>query len=339
MVLAIVLLVLTGLLYVLARSRSGTSRPAARTPDAPGPSTSARDWARWGNQELGRHRLGAARESFERAKRLDPSLAPARLGLIMVHALRMERSETLAEFAALTELCPLDFDLVLLWTQVRCSAWDPDKVIPRLRAVLDADAGDRKVRLTLGEGLRRLGRSTEAFAVLTPLDEADPEAQAIRARLAIDQDDWATAEAILAHGSLDQPELARLRGQIALMRRDGPAAAAEFRRVLAAWPDDRGGLSGLGQALCLSGQAQAAEPLLKVVQRHDVLLEQVRRAAEMNHRDDPELLRALGAACETLQLLPEARAWYQLALARDPLNSGVQIALHRLGNARAAPRP
>ena len=37
--------------------------------------------------------------------------------------------------------------------------------------------------------------------------------------------------------------------------------------------------------------------------------------------------------------LPEARAWYGLALARDPLDSETQIALYRLRNVRPNPRP
>jgi hypothetical protein len=37
--------------------------------------------------------------------------------------------------------------------------------------------------------------------------------------------------------------------------------------------------------------------------------------------------------------VPEARAWYGLALARDPLNAETQIALHRLRNAPPTHRP
>jgi hypothetical protein len=91
--------------------------------------------------------------------------------------------------------------------------------------------------------------------------------------------------------------------------------------------------------LRLSGQDRAAEPLLAAVRRHDVLIDLVRRAAELTSRDDPELLRGLGAACEDLRFLPEARAWYDLALARDPLNSQTQLALHRLRTAQPLRRP
>jgi hypothetical protein len=59
----------------------------------------------------------------------------------------------------------------------------------------------------------------------------------------------------------------------------------------------------------------------------------------MTRRDDPKLLRALGAACEALQLIPEAHAWYDLALVRDPLDSQTQMALYRLRNARSRAQP
>ncbi len=337
--LVIVLTALIVLPLVLARLRSDTRGSPMWTPGGPGPAATALDWVRWGNDELRGYRLGSAARAFARAKQLDPSLTPARMGLIWAHALRMERDAALAEFAAIADMCPLDFDQMLLWTQIRCSTWDPEKVIPQLEALLHADPGDRGVRLTLAEGLRRLGRQADALAALAVLGESDLEAQAIRARLAIDRGEPAEAQAILASGPVNQPELAELRGELALTRRDGPTAVVEFRRALAAQRDDRRCLNGLAQALRVSGHDQAAQPLFAAVQRHDALIDLVRRAAEMTHRDDLELLCALGAACEALELIPEARAWYGLALARDPLNSKTQIALYHLRTLKSMPKP
>jgi hypothetical protein len=42
------------------------------------------------------------------------------------------------------------------------------------------------------------------------------------------------------------------------------------------------------------------------------------------------LLRALGAACEKIHRLPEARAWYRLAIDANPLDTEAQKALFRL---------
>jgi thioredoxin-like negative regulator of GroEL len=220
----------------------------------------------------------------------------------------MERAEALNEFAVLAGLRPLDFDLVLLWTRIRCSTWDPEKVIPQLREVIAADPDDRRVRLTLAEGLRRLESSPEAMEAQAPLGESPSEATAIRVRLAIDQGDLAGAEAILSRGPADHAALAELRGEMALARSNASAAVPQFRRALAARPDDGSCLSGLALALRLSGQVPAAEPLLQVVHHHDTLIDLTLCAADMSRRDDPKLLRALGAVCEALQLIPELHA-------------------------------
>jgi predicted Zn-dependent protease len=212
-------------------------------------------------------------------------------------------------------------------------------VIPQLREVIAADPDDRGVRLALAEGLRRLGSCDEAIEALAPLGESHPKVTAIRVRLAIDQGDLAGAEALLSRGPADHAELAELRGQMALARGNASAAVPLFRRALAARPDVRSCLSGLAQALRLSGQVPAAEPLLQLVHRHDTLINLTLAAADMTRRDDPKLLRALGAACEALQLIPEAHAWYDLALVRDPLDSQTQMAVYRLRNARSRAQP
>ena len=41
-------------------------------------------------------------------------------------------------------------------------------------------------------------------------------------------------------------------------------------------------------------------------------------------------MRALGAACEAVRRLPEARAWYNLAVQTNPLDEAAQKALYRL---------
>jgi tetratricopeptide (TPR) repeat protein len=335
---ATVLLALVVGFLASSRLRDIGSRPSLSLGTI-GPQATAMEWVRLGSDSIRRRRLGEAEDALERAESLDPTLAPARLGLIWIHALRMQRSEALAEFGALAELKPLDFDQALLWCQVHCSTWDPDKVLPQLREVLEADPSDRGVRLTVAEGCRRLGRQAEALDVLAVLGESDPDALAIRVRLAIDRGDRSAAEALLSLGPIDHPDLAEVRGQLALIRHDGPTAVECFRRALATQPDHRARLNGLAQALRLSGQERAAEPLLQRVELLDVLIGRVGSAAAMNRRNDPSLLRDLGAACEALGLSAEARAWYQLALACDPLDRATQVALYRLRTSRAKPAP
>jgi Flp pilus assembly protein TadD len=138
---------------------------------------------------------------------------------------------------------------------------------------------------------------------------------------------------LLSEGPNDHPGLARLRGRLALVRRDGPAAVRHYRVADAAEPNDRETLYGLGHSLLLVGDAAAAEPYLRAARAHDALGVLVQRAALAKEPVDPALLRSLGAACEAAGKPAEARAWYQLSLVRAPLEPEAQRALKRLGSA------
>ena len=177
---AIILLALSVRFLASGQLGDDLARPPTPTSGAIVPGATAMDWVRRGNEAIRRRRLGEAEMALERAKRLDPALAPARMGLIWIHALRMRRAEALAEFAALADLGPIDYDQALLWCQIRCSTWDPEKVVPQIRELLEADPEDRWIRLTLAEGCRRLGRPSEALEILAVLGESDPDARAIR---------------------------------------------------------------------------------------------------------------------------------------------------------------
>ena len=137
----------------------------------------------------------------------------------------------------------------------------------------------------------------------------------------MDRGDFAAAESLLAGGPEDDPRLARLRGQLALQRGDGPAAVRHFRIALAADPINRLALSGLGTALRLVGQPAAAQPFLEAAGRHDELWRLVARAATTEGERDPRLPHQLGMACAAAGRYQEARAWLKLAIQRDPLDA------------------
>src|SRR5262249_55765669 len=154
--------------------------------------------------------------------------------------------------------------------------------------------------------------------------ESDPDVRALRIRLAMDRGDTRAACALLSGGPVDHPVLARFRGRLALERRDFPAAVRHFRAALATEPNDRDTLFQLGNALRLSGDVAAGLPLMKAAHDLDALLELIEQASTPRGRQDPKVLFALGAACEAVHRLPEARAWYRLALDRDPLDGQTQ---------------
>ncbi len=70
---------------------------------------------------------------------------------------------------------------------------------------------------------------------------------------------------------------------------------------------------------------------------HDALFKLIDQASTQAGRQDLNLLKALGAAHQRFELIPQAKAWYRLALTRDPIDSDVQQALYRLGSATARP--
>jgi Flp pilus assembly protein TadD len=183
--------------------------------------------------------------------------------------------------------------------------------------------------------MNRREEAEEARQVLAALPEADPQARAIRANLALDQGDLKTAQAILAASPADDPDLAPLRGRLALARRDHHAAIREFQLALATRPDQREILLGLGRALRMAGDNRAAEPYLVAAANLDALQLLIANLVTETAVSDPELFHKLGAACEAIHRIPEARAWYGLSLTYKPSALKTRLALSRLIRERA----
>lgn len=286
---------------------------------------------RAGQLELRRDRTVPAEAHFLKALAIEPRLVQARRELIYIYGMQLRRRELAEQFRALSHQVQLTYDDIFLWCLTRGTVWEPEESSQQLAKFVAADPGDRGSRLGLAEDLRRLGKLGEALEALAPLPESDPDARATRARLALDRNDDTGLATLLAEGPTDHAELARLRGRLAQARRDPAAALVHYRAASAVDPDDRDALFGLGQALRASGDTQAAEAPLAAAKRLDELAGLVQRAGTNGGRNDPRLLRSLGAACEAVGRRDEARAWLGLAIARDPLDSAAQAAMFRLG--------
>ncbi len=298
----------------------------AKVPDAHELAPQARLLA--GQLELRRDRLRAAEEAFRTASRLDPNLVQARRELIYIYGMQGRRAELDAQFRALAKLTPLTFDNALHWGLMSHESWQPDKVTEELGRFAQADPTDRWSRLAWAGSLRRIGRVDDAWKALEPLPDSDPEARALRAELALERGDLAAAEALLAGGPSDHAGLARLRGRLALGKRDGPSALRHFTVADAAEPGSRDVTLGLAQAWTLIGDEAKARPYLEAARRHDAMFSLLRRAQGPGANRDVGLFRELGEASASDGREGEARAW--LALARDPLDSQAQRALFRL---------
>jgi predicted Zn-dependent protease len=184
-----------------------------------------------------------------------------------------------------------------------------------------------------------MGLVDDAESALAGLAADDPEAIAARARIAFDRNDEDRAGRLLASGPADDPALARLRGRLALSRRDAREALEHFRKAYVADPESRETLSGLVSALVLLGDEKAAAPLREIAKKLANLSSLVQRAGTTGNREDPQLPRQLGDANAALHRDAEARTWYKLAIARDPLDSQAQRALFQLDAAAQETRP
>lgn len=287
-----------------------------------------------GQIERERSRARIAEQHLLHALELDPKLGEARGELIYIYGMQLRRRDLSEQFSKLMEIRPLRFQEVFLWCLSRRVDWDPNSVISILRQYVDADPEDRVSRLSLADALRQATRFDEAVEALEPLSADDGDAIALRARIALDRGDAEEAEALLQTGPDDHPGLARLRGRVALSRRDWTAAARHFRIALDGLPEDRDSLFGLGHSLTQLGQADKAEAYVLKARDQDLLTALVERAANAANRDDPDLVRSLAEACERVGRLAEARAWYKILIDRDPLDQEAQRSLYRLQAAR-----
>jgi tetratricopeptide (TPR) repeat protein len=288
--------------------------------------------------EVDRAHFRAAERQFLRAVGLDPRRVEPRRELINLYALQGRRKDLDAQFRVLSAVDDLTFDDGSLWCLGRRLDQAPDEAAAALRKAAAADPEDRNSRLALADILRRLGRLDEAESVLAAFGPDDPDANAARASIALDRGEAGQAQVYLSGGPRNHPGLARIRGRLALARGDAPAAAEHFRAVLDSEPDDRDALSGLGRALTLDDRRTEAIPHLQAADRIDELSRQLELARTPSNRQDVRQLRALGETCLRLDRPAQARVWYRLALASDPLAEDIQRTLYEIDQGQT-PKP
>jgi tetratricopeptide (TPR) repeat protein len=311
------------------RDRPGDAlRELARIDDHDPLAATAR--ARAGRLERERGRAPAAERLLLRALELDPKLSLARRDLIYIYSNQLRHADLDRQFRALARREALTAEELFVWSMSRFVTSDSG-VVDNLERFLRADPNDRASRLTLAEAYRFMGRLSEAEGLLAQLPEDDPEARALRARIAMDGNRYAFARALLAPGPAEHASLARIRGLLALHDHQFAAAASSFRTAVRLDPGDREAASGLYQALRLSGDAAGAAPHLARTNELDGvgnLLKELRTSRGPILKTFP---RRIAAACERAGRPAEARAWYVLAVKEDPLDSEAQQAVFRLG--------
>jgi tetratricopeptide (TPR) repeat protein len=281
--------------------------------------------------ELRRHRARFAEQYFRKALQL-PKLVQAHRELIYILGHQLRRTELNAEFLALSQLTELTFDNVFHWCLMRTALWEPSTALKELLLFVETDPGDQWSRLAIADNYRRMGLIDDAETALAPLPDSDLDALAIRVMLAIDRHQDDKAEQLFASVPAGDPTLAKLRGRLALARRDAPSTVRCFQLACTHAPDDRDALLGLVNALTMVGDDKSAAPLREIAKNFELINSLVQRAAMPSERQNPRLLRDLGAACAAAGRDPEARRWYRLAIARDPLDIESQQALFQIDN-------
>jgi tetratricopeptide (TPR) repeat protein len=307
----------------------------ARVPDSHDMAARARLLA--GQVELRRDRFRFGEGALRAAIVLDPALVQAHRELIFIYGSQLRRAELHAEFLALSSLQHLTFKEVFDWCLLQTDSWEPSEAAGILERCVIVDPDDRWSRVALAENYRRMGRLDEAESIVRVLAEDDPEALAARARIAFDRNEEDVAERLLGTGPVDHPALARLRGRLALARRDGRAALHHFQFANAADPNAREALPEVIAALVMIGDQEAAAPLRETAARREKLGALIQRAAIPGAENDLALHRQLGDACEGLHHDAQARAWYNLVITRNPLDTDAQRALFRLRDVDRSP--
>ncbi len=283
-----------------------------------------------GRIERQRNRIPAAEAKFRQALACDPNLIGAHKELIYILDMQLRRREVDAEFKALSRLTPLSHHELLTWALSHFSVWVLDSM-EKLEAFIKADPEDRHSRLSLATAfLHSPGMESRVEHTLEPLPRSDPRAAALRIELRLVAGRVDEATSLLAEATGDDPQLARIRGRIAVMRHDYKDAIRYFQQALDGEPYDRVSFSELGRSLLLSGDKSSAEFYLARAKHLDDLYDLINWVRQPDRENQPSDLTHFGRACEAAGLLEEARGWYLLAIARDPLNTEAQQALRRL---------
>jgi tetratricopeptide (TPR) repeat protein len=282
-----------------------------------------------GQIEKSRNRARPAEALFIEASRLDPRLVAAHRELILLYAAQARRLDLKAQFRALSELEPLGFDDVFLWMTSFENLWVNDVIRSQLERFLAADPDDRVSRLALAGVFLRSHQLEESEALLRPLPDSDPDARTLRARIALSRMHTDEVRSLLQSGPTEHVDLALLRGQVAARMNDRSTAARQYRIALRHDPTNHEALQGLALVLKQLGDREAALIQGQLDQWH-FLTTLLQKSKTFEIRTDKTLLTQLAETCAALNQIPEARAWYRLALAQDPLDAAIQKSLYLL---------
>ena len=168
----------------------------------------------------------------------EPKNVHAHHELAYIYNIQNRWRELDEQMDALSALNAAGFEHVLHWSKTRNGKWNSSRDCESLAKYLAADPADQNTRLALVDGLQNLGRLDEAVSALAPLSDADPEARARCALLALESGQTERAERLLAVGPPGHPSLAKARGQLA-PRTPRPCRCNSSPANRISWPSRR----------------------------------------------------------------------------------------------------
>ncbi len=224
----------------------------------------------------------------------------------------------------------MSFDQVSLWCLIGTAPWDPLEVRPILAAFVQADPHDRESRLALAEAYGSLGQYEDVEAVVKHLPATDPGARAILARIAFDRGDAAAVESLWRTARMTTRSSSFTAVSLLFSTGISPRPLATSAGGRPATPMIAPGYTCSAMRSSNPGILLRDNVIYKAARDHEILYKLLDRASTEDGRKSLSLLKELGAAYQRVGLIPEAKAWYKLALARDPIDSGVQVALYHL---------
>jgi tetratricopeptide (TPR) repeat protein len=279
--------------------------------------------------------LRKAEGEFRHALRLNPRLIEAHKELIYVLGIQSRRPEVDAEFHQLARLSQLNHHDLMTWALSHFSHWNPD-IVADLDRFITADPLDRYSRLAVVELLlERPEVESYIVRILEPLPNSDPDALALRINLFFNLGRFEEAESLLAGAPSGHARISRMRGEMALRRHELDAAIRHFKDALSAEPYDRVSPMQLAQALRLKGDEPAAATYLDMVKRLNRVYTAINQMHSLKRKDQITDQAQLGKVFEEAGLHEEAKAWYALAIAADPLDGTAQEGFSRMSRLAA----
>jgi tetratricopeptide (TPR) repeat protein len=312
---------------------------------APGDPAWSQAQRRLGESWLRQGYLREAEPAFRNAMAGRPRAVEPRRRLVYALTLSQRNDEARA---ALWDLYRLTHDPRHLVTMSGLSAAEPDArdPSPDLDRFLRHTPDDLLLRRAQGLRLLALGRPAEARPYLEAAAAAfdDPASRLGMAECRLllgDTDGIADALGPEPERPADRARWWLLTGQAAELAGPAGEAVACWRKAVAADPGNRVAQYRLGQALARQGAAAEAKPHLD--RAEEIRLRQVSLilALDLYLRGGhgAEVAERLGALCHDLDLLPEARGWYEEATRVDPTRGQAQMALAKLAGVGGPPVP